>query len=37
VDPEAQLPGHGSVARLLDTVTRDGVVARADLELRLPE
>ncbi|MEU6276926.1 2-amino-4-hydroxy-6-hydroxymethyldihydropteridine diphosphokinase [Streptomyces populi] len=37
VDPEAQLPGRGPVARLLDTVTRDGVVARADLELRLPE
>jgi 2-amino-4-hydroxy-6-hydroxymethyldihydropteridine diphosphokinase len=37
VDPEAQLPGHGSVADLLDTVTRDGVEARKDLELRLPE
>ncbi|MGW7262812.1 2-amino-4-hydroxy-6-hydroxymethyldihydropteridine diphosphokinase [Streptomyces sp. NPDC054842] len=37
VDPEAQLPGHGPVAGLLDTVTRDGVTPRADLELRLPE
>ncbi|MFC7814434.1 MULTISPECIES: 2-amino-4-hydroxy-6-hydroxymethyldihydropteridine diphosphokinase [unclassified Streptomyces] len=37
VDPEAQLPGHGAVADLLDTVTREGVAPRADLELRLPE
>ncbi|MET8858973.1 MULTISPECIES: 2-amino-4-hydroxy-6-hydroxymethyldihydropteridine diphosphokinase [unclassified Streptomyces] len=37
VDPEAQLPGHGAVAGLLDALTRDGVAARADLELRLPE
>lgn len=37
VDPEAQLPGHGPVAGLLDSVTRDGVAPRADLELRLPE
>ncbi|MET7594614.1 2-amino-4-hydroxy-6-hydroxymethyldihydropteridine diphosphokinase [Streptomyces sp. NPDC004082] len=37
VDPEAQLPGHGPVAGLLDAVTRDGVTPRADLELRLPE
>jgi 2-amino-4-hydroxy-6-hydroxymethyldihydropteridine diphosphokinase len=37
VDPEAQLAGHGAVARLLDTIARDGVTARADLELRLPE
>ncbi|GAA2261665.1 MULTISPECIES: 2-amino-4-hydroxy-6-hydroxymethyldihydropteridine diphosphokinase [Streptomyces] len=37
LDPEAQLPGRGPVAGLLDVVTRDGVAARADLELRLPE
>ncbi|WP_320776507.1 2-amino-4-hydroxy-6-hydroxymethyldihydropteridine diphosphokinase [Streptomyces sp. CRN 30] len=37
VDPEAQLPGHGPVGRLLADLTHDGVTARADLELRLPE
>ncbi|MFJ6832310.1 2-amino-4-hydroxy-6-hydroxymethyldihydropteridine diphosphokinase [Streptomyces sp. NPDC091209] len=37
VDPEAQLPGHGAVAQLLAAVTCDGVAARTDLELRLPE
>ncbi|MFJ8592568.1 2-amino-4-hydroxy-6-hydroxymethyldihydropteridine diphosphokinase [Streptomyces sp. NPDC093598] len=37
LDPEAQLPGHGPVAGLLDAVTRDGVTPRKDLELRLPE
>ncbi|MFF4540973.1 2-amino-4-hydroxy-6-hydroxymethyldihydropteridine diphosphokinase [Streptomyces aureus] len=37
VDPEAQLPGHGAVARLLEALTREGVAPRADLELRLPE
>ncbi|MFF6913934.1 2-amino-4-hydroxy-6-hydroxymethyldihydropteridine diphosphokinase [Streptomyces sp. NPDC012466] len=37
LDPDAQLPGHGPVAGLLDAVTRDGVTPRADLELRLPE
>ncbi|MEU3854640.1 2-amino-4-hydroxy-6-hydroxymethyldihydropteridine diphosphokinase [Streptomyces sp. NPDC029554] len=37
LDPEAQLPGRGPVAALLDTVTREGVAPRADLELRLPE
>jgi 2-amino-4-hydroxy-6-hydroxymethyldihydropteridine diphosphokinase len=37
VDPEAQLPGRGPVAALLDTLARDGVEARKDLELRLPE
>ncbi|MGK9460278.1 2-amino-4-hydroxy-6-hydroxymethyldihydropteridine diphosphokinase [Streptomyces sp. G6] len=37
VDPEAQLPGHGAIADLLDAVTREGVASRADLELRLPE
>ncbi|MFC8870274.1 2-amino-4-hydroxy-6-hydroxymethyldihydropteridine diphosphokinase [Streptomyces sp. NPDC057148] len=37
VDPQAQLPGHGAVADLLDAVTREGVAPRADLELRLPE
>ncbi|MFF2503971.1 2-amino-4-hydroxy-6-hydroxymethyldihydropteridine diphosphokinase [Streptomyces sp. NPDC058067] len=37
VDPEAQLPGHGPIAQLLATVTREGVAPRADLELQLPE
>ncbi|MER5858744.1 2-amino-4-hydroxy-6-hydroxymethyldihydropteridine diphosphokinase [Streptomyces sp. NPDC059688] len=37
VDPQAQLPGRGTVATLLASVTREGVEARADLELRLPE
>ena len=37
VEPEAQLPGHGAVAELLATVTREGVAPRADLELQLPE
>ncbi|MEG8276676.1 2-amino-4-hydroxy-6-hydroxymethyldihydropteridine diphosphokinase [Streptomyces sp. AHA2] len=37
LDPEAQLPGHGPVAGLLDAVTREGVTPREDLELRLPE
>ncbi|MER5951761.1 2-amino-4-hydroxy-6-hydroxymethyldihydropteridine diphosphokinase [Streptomyces sp. NPDC001904] len=37
VDPEAQLPGRGPVTELLAAVTREGVAARTDLELRLPE
>ncbi|MEU1476265.1 2-amino-4-hydroxy-6-hydroxymethyldihydropteridine diphosphokinase [Streptomyces sp. NPDC005760] len=37
VEPEAQLPGRGPVAGLLDSVARNGVEARKDLELRLPE
>ncbi|MDH6626533.1 2-amino-4-hydroxy-6-hydroxymethyldihydropteridine diphosphokinase [Streptomyces sp. LBL] len=37
VEPEAQLPGRGPVADLLGSVARDGVEAREDLELRLPE
>ncbi|MEU4066954.1 2-amino-4-hydroxy-6-hydroxymethyldihydropteridine diphosphokinase [Streptomyces wedmorensis] len=37
VDPEAQLPGHGSVADLLTAVGTEGVTPRGDLELRLPE
>ncbi|WP_328561874.1 2-amino-4-hydroxy-6-hydroxymethyldihydropteridine diphosphokinase [Streptomyces coelicoflavus] len=37
VDPEAALPGQGTVADLLTGVTRDGIAPRADLELRLPE
>lgn len=36
VEPEAQLPGCGGVARLLAGVTREGVSPRADLELQLP-
>ncbi|GAA3840269.1 2-amino-4-hydroxy-6-hydroxymethyldihydropteridine diphosphokinase [Streptomyces chiangmaiensis] len=37
LDPGAMLPGRGPVAELLAAVTREGVTARADLELRLPE
>lgn len=37
IDPDAQVPGHGAVADLLTAVGREGVVARGDLELRLPE
>ncbi|MFH8369090.1 2-amino-4-hydroxy-6-hydroxymethyldihydropteridine diphosphokinase [Streptomyces sp. NPDC018031] len=37
VDPEAEVPGRGAVARLLDEVDGTGVAPRADLELRLPE
>ncbi|MGW0602779.1 2-amino-4-hydroxy-6-hydroxymethyldihydropteridine diphosphokinase [Streptomyces sp. NPDC002640] len=37
VDGSAEVPGHGPVADLLTVVTREGVVRREDLELRLPE
>ena len=37
VEPEAQLPGRGTVADLLDALPREGVEAREDLELHLPE
>ncbi|UIX31882.1 2-amino-4-hydroxy-6-hydroxymethyldihydropteridine diphosphokinase [Streptomyces sp. GQFP] len=37
VDPEAQLPGRGPVAALLETLAQDSVAPRADLELQLPE
>ncbi|MET8578174.1 2-amino-4-hydroxy-6-hydroxymethyldihydropteridine diphosphokinase [Streptomyces sp. NPDC005012] len=37
VDDSAEVPGHGPVADLLTVVTREGVVRREDLELRLPE
>ncbi|MFF3938226.1 2-amino-4-hydroxy-6-hydroxymethyldihydropteridine diphosphokinase [Streptomyces phaeofaciens] len=37
VEPEAKLPGHGPVADVLGEVTREGVIARKDLELHLPE
>ncbi|WP_420705515.1 2-amino-4-hydroxy-6-hydroxymethyldihydropteridine diphosphokinase [Streptomyces sp. NRRL F-5126] len=37
VDPEARVPGRGAVTELLTAVGQDGVEARADLELRLPE
>jgi len=37
VEPEAQLPGRGPVDHLLTAVTREGVLPRPDLELRLPE
>ncbi|MFC4506312.1 MULTISPECIES: 2-amino-4-hydroxy-6-hydroxymethyldihydropteridine diphosphokinase [Streptomyces] len=37
VEPEAQVPGRGTVADLLDAVTRESVTPRKDLELHLPE
>ncbi|WKX74355.1 2-amino-4-hydroxy-6-hydroxymethyldihydropteridine diphosphokinase [Streptomyces sp. XD-27] len=37
VDPEAEVPGRGPVARLVEQVGRGGVEPRPDLELRLPE
>ncbi|MGW8380961.1 2-amino-4-hydroxy-6-hydroxymethyldihydropteridine diphosphokinase [Streptomyces sp. ODS28] len=37
VDPGAEVPGRGSVQGLLDTLGRNGVAARADVELSLPE
>ncbi|MFD4986649.1 2-amino-4-hydroxy-6-hydroxymethyldihydropteridine diphosphokinase [Streptomyces sp. NPDC058374] len=37
VDPEAQLPDHGSVDELLSGLAGDGLTRREDLELRLPE
>jgi len=37
VDPGAEVPGHGAVAELLSALGREGVAARADLELSLPE
>ncbi|MGY1499995.1 2-amino-4-hydroxy-6-hydroxymethyldihydropteridine diphosphokinase [Streptomyces sp. QTS52] len=37
VDPQAQLPGRGPVATLLEAVALEGVAPRADLELQLPE
>ncbi|MER6786277.1 MULTISPECIES: 2-amino-4-hydroxy-6-hydroxymethyldihydropteridine diphosphokinase [unclassified Streptomyces] len=37
VEPEAQLPGRGAVADLLGALPREGVEARKDLELHLPD
>jgi 2-amino-4-hydroxy-6-hydroxymethyldihydropteridine diphosphokinase len=37
IEPEAQIPGRGPVAALLTALPREGVIPRADLELRLPE
>ncbi|MER6411420.1 2-amino-4-hydroxy-6-hydroxymethyldihydropteridine diphosphokinase [Streptomyces humidus] len=37
VEPEARLPGRGTVADLLDALPREGVEARKDLELHLPD
>ncbi|OEV13179.1 2-amino-4-hydroxy-6-hydroxymethyldihydropteridine diphosphokinase [Streptomyces nanshensis] len=37
VDPGAEVPGVGAVAELLAAVGREGVAARTDLELSLPE
>jgi 2-amino-4-hydroxy-6-hydroxymethyldihydropteridine diphosphokinase len=36
-DPTAEVPGQGTVAELLATLGREGVAARTDLELSLPE
>lgn len=37
VDPGAEVPGIGAVAELLAAVGREGIAARTDLELSLPE
>ncbi|SCK58134.1 2-amino-4-hydroxy-6-hydroxymethyldihydropteridine diphosphokinase [Streptomyces sp. WMMB 322] len=37
VDPGAVVPGHGAVTELLATLGHEGVAARTDLELSLPE
>jgi 2-amino-4-hydroxy-6-hydroxymethyldihydropteridine diphosphokinase len=37
VDPGAEVPGHGAVTELLAALGREGVAARTDLELSLPE
>jgi 2-amino-4-hydroxy-6-hydroxymethyldihydropteridine diphosphokinase len=37
IDPTAEVPGQGTVAELLATLGREGVAARTDLELSLPE
>jgi 2-amino-4-hydroxy-6-hydroxymethyldihydropteridine diphosphokinase len=37
VEPEAELPGRGPIARLLDEVGRGGVTPREDVALHLPE
>ena len=37
IDPQAELPGVGPVAALLERIGRHEVRARADAELRLPE
>ena len=37
VEPEARLPGRGAVADLLGALPREGVEARKDLELHLPD
>lgn len=35
VEPDAELPGHGPVAELVEKVDRSGVVRREDLELHI--
>ncbi|MGW7293260.1 2-amino-4-hydroxy-6-hydroxymethyldihydropteridine diphosphokinase [Streptomyces xiamenensis] len=37
VDPAAEVPGHGPVADLLSTLPEQGITARADLKLALPD
>ena len=37
VDPDAAIPGQGTVAELLEALGHEGVTLREDVELRLPE
>ncbi|MET7641976.1 2-amino-4-hydroxy-6-hydroxymethyldihydropteridine diphosphokinase [Streptomyces sp. NPDC005438] len=37
VDPEAEIPGQGPVAGLLESVGRQGVTERVDLQLSFPD
>ncbi|MFE0690465.1 2-amino-4-hydroxy-6-hydroxymethyldihydropteridine diphosphokinase [Streptomyces sp. JH002] len=37
VDPAAEVPGHGPVADLLSALPEQGITARADLKLALPD
>lgn len=37
VDPDAVVPGQGTVAELLEAMGHEGVTLREDVELRLPE
>jgi 2-amino-4-hydroxy-6-hydroxymethyldihydropteridine diphosphokinase len=37
IDPAAEVPGRGPVAALLESLDREGITERADLELSLPD
>jgi 2-amino-4-hydroxy-6-hydroxymethyldihydropteridine diphosphokinase len=37
VEPEAELPGHGPIEKLLAEIDQGGIVPAQDTELRLPE